>query len=195
MKVLLLLTLIVLASAATKEIKLTTKQVGAVFPKITGSKLESYTKHINDALKVANINTKLRVAHFLSQIGHESGGLQWFKEFASGSAYEGRKDLGNTHPGDGVRFKGRGPIQITGRANYQACGKALGVDFISHPELLEQPKYAFKGAAWFWKTRNINASADKDNIRAVTKIINGGYNGLSSRQAYLNQAKKTLGLK
>ena len=188
------LILLLLTLTDAKKFKLKTSQVGTVFPKITGSKLKDYTKHINDALKVADINTKLRVAHFLSQIGHESGGLQWFKEFASGSAYEGRKDLGNTQPGDGVRFKGRGPIQITGRANYQECGKALNVDLISHPELLEQPKYAFKSAAWFWKTRNINNSADKDDIRAVTKTINGGYNGLSSRQDYLNKAKKALGL-
>lgn len=174
--------------------KITASMVTSIFPNIKGTTASNYASYLNEAFKVASINTKLRVAHFLAQVGHESGGLQWFKEFASGKAYEGRKDLGNTQPGDGVRFKGRGPIQITGRANYKACGKALGLDLINNPSLLEQPKYGFRSAAWFWGYANINPYADRDDVRGCTKRVNGGYNGLNSRISYLNKAKRALGI-
>ena len=93
-----------------------------------------------------------------------------------------------------MRFKGRGPIQITGRANYKACGKALGLDLINNPSLLEQPKYGFRSAAWFWGYANINPYADRDDVRGCTKRVNGGYNGLDSRISYLNKAKRALGI-
>jgi len=158
------------------------------------SKASTYINYLNSAMKEANINTKLRIAHFMAQLCHESGGLYYWEEIASGAAYEGRKDLGNTHAGDGKRYKGRGPIQITGRANYTACGKALGLDLVNHPELLCQPQYGFRSAAWFWKLRGLNAYADKDDIYTITRRVNGGTNGLSSRKQYLSKAKKCLGI-
>ena len=136
------------------------------------------------------INTKLRQNHFIAQLAHESGEFRYMQELASGSAYEGRKDLGNTETGDGVRFKGRGLIQLTGRANYAAIGKALGIDFVSNPELLETPKYATLSACWFWNSRNLNIWADADDILRITKKINGGVNGLTQREMYLDRAEK-----
>jgi putative chitinase len=138
------------------------------------------------------INTKNRQAHFISQCAHECDHFQTTQEYASGAAYEGRKDLGNTQKGDGKRFKGRGLIQLTGRANYASASKALGVDFVADPELVERFPAAADVSAWYWDTHKLNRHADADDVKQVTKIINGGYNGLDSRVAYLSSAKKAL---
>jgi putative chitinase len=138
------------------------------------------------------INTKNRQAHFIAQCAHECDHFKTTQEYASGAAYNGRKDLGNTQPGDGPRFKGRGLIQLTGRANYTAAAKALDRPFVEQPELVERFPAAADVSAWFWDTHKLNQHADRDDVRAVTKIINGGYNGLDSRAAYLASAKRAL---
>jgi putative chitinase len=135
------------------------------------------------------INTPLRQAHFLAQVGHESGELRYTQELASGTAYEGRKDLGNTQPGDGVRFKGRGLIQLTGRANYTAFGKVCGQDLLTNPALLAVTPLAVDVAVWFWTQHGLNVLADKDDVVTITRRINGGTNGLANRQALLARAK------
>ena len=132
-------------------------------------------------------------AHFFSQIAHESGGFKYLAELGGKSyfdKYEGRKDLGNTQKGDGYKFKGRGYIQVTGRANYSEISKDLKIDFINNPELLEQEVNAMVSALWFWNKRKLNQFADLDDIKTITKKINGGYNGLKERQEYLTQYKK-----
>ncbi len=136
------------------------------------------------------INVVQRENQFIAQVAHESCEFRYLAEIASGAAYEGRKDLGNTEAGDGVRFKGRGLIQITGRSNYKACGNALGVDLLSNPEQLETPEYAVKSACWFWHDRGLNALADIPDFLRITKRINGGTNGLADRQMYLDRANK-----
>lgn len=138
------------------------------------------------------ISTTLRQAHFLAQLAHESDGFKTTVEYASGSAYETRRDLGNTMPGDGKRFKGRGLIQLTGRANYAAASKALGVDFVSQPHLAAQFPHAMRIAGWYWQTRKINAVADRDDVNAVTRKINGGLNGIEDRKRYLERARMAL---
>lgn len=153
-----------------------------------------WVEHINRAMNSYCITTPLQVAHFLAQIGHESGRFRYVRELASGEAYEGRKDLGNTEAGDGVRYKGRGLIQITGRANYQSVGDALGVDFVRVPEFLEAPDHAAMSAAWFWSEHKLNELADMDLLVPITKKINGGTNGLEDRRALLQSAKKSLGI-
>jgi putative chitinase len=144
------------------------------------------------AMAEFGINTPARQASFLSQIGHESGQLQYVRELASGDAYEGRRDLGNTMAGDGRRYRGRGLIQITGRANYAACGAALGLDLLGTPELLEQPMNACRSAAWFWKRSGLNELADAGDQVRVTRRINGGINGLAERLALFEVAKRVL---
>lgn len=119
---------------------------------------------------------------FLAQIGHESGELRYVKEIASGEAYEHRTDLGNTEPGDGVKFRGRGLIQLTGRRNYALASIALDLPLLEHPELLETPENAALSAGWFWYNNNLNALADSGDFKAVTKRINGGYNGMKDRE-------------
>jgi predicted chitinase len=118
------------------------------------------------------------------------------EEIASGAAYEGRSDLGNTQPGDGERFKGRGPIQLTGRTNYRACGAFLGVDLEAQPERAKDPDVAFRTAGWFWKGHGCNELADygdEISFKAITRHINGGLNGLVSREAYYAKAREVLG--
>ena len=157
-------------------------------------RVDKYLVFINRYASEFGITTALRMAHYLAQIAHESGELRYTKELASGAEYEGRKDLGNTSKGDGVRYKGRGLIQLTGKANYKAYKEYCGFDVVAKPELLEQPLGAVRSSMWYWKTHDLNALADKDDVKAVTKRINGGYNGLAARQKYLDRAKKALGL-
>ena len=141
------------------------------------------------------INTPLRLSHFMAQIEHESGGFKWLTELGGKSyfdKYEGRKDLGNTQPGDGYKFRGRGYIQVTGRYNYTKLSKDTGIDFLNNPDLLSQEVNAIVSACWFWNKNKINELADKDNAKAVTKKINGGYNGLKDRLKLLEKWKLKL---
>jgi putative chitinase len=143
------------------------------------------------------IASDLRLAHFLTQIGHESGQLRWLEELASGAAYEGRRDLGNTRPGDGKRFKGRGLIQLTGRANYASFGAAMGcaAELLADPALVaDDASLAVETAGWFWDANGLSPLADRDDLAAVTQRINGGLNGLMARAAMLARAKALLGL-
>jgi putative chitinase len=157
-----------------------------------GRRAEFYLDHLQSAMDEFDIDTPQRQAAFLAQIAHESGSLNYVKELADGSAYEGRKDLGNVRPGDGVRFKGRGLIQITGRDNYRDCGLALDLPLVDSPELLETPRNACRSAGWFWQSRGLNELADKGDFKLITKKINGGYNGYQDRVAYFTRAQQVL---
>jgi putative chitinase len=158
-----------------------------------GSRAETFHEPLSQAMDEFEINSPLRMAAFLAQIAHESGSLKYVREIASGEAYEGRSDLGNNQRGDGVRFRGRGLIQVTGRANYAACGEALGLDLLAEPELLERPDNAARSAGWFWGLKRLNELADKEDFKLITKRINGGYNGYQERLAYYERAKRVLG--
>ncbi|MEJ7933475.1 glycoside hydrolase family 19 protein [Sphingobium sp. AN558] len=131
------------------------------------------------------MDTALRLAHFLAQVGHESGSFKYMEEIASGSAYEGNTSLGNTQPGDGKRFKGRGPIQITGRNNYRSFGRQIGIDIERYPDLAAYPAIGLHLACAFWGNRNLNGLADKDLLEDITRRINGGLNGLADRKSRL----------
>lgn len=130
-----------------------------------------------------------RFVHFIAQLTHESGNFRYMEEIASGAAYEGRKDLGNVHSGDGKRYKGRGPIQLTGRANYRKYSQALGFDFESHPEMVAYPSIGMLVACKYWFDNGLNELADLDDVLAITKRINGGTNGLADRKAHLVKLK------
>jgi putative chitinase len=170
----------------------TAAQLMRIMPGLSSGTAQDYLPHLNRAMADAGIVGKERQAAFLAQLGHESGGLRYMEEIASGAAYEGRSDLGNVRPGDGVRYKGRGPIQLTGRANYRAAGAALGIDLEGNPELAKQPHVAFRIATWYWNSRGLNALADSGSFNEITQRINGGYNGLSDRLAYWARAKAAL---
>lgn len=131
----------------------------------------------------------LRLAHFFAQIVHESGGFRYMEEIASGSAYEGRSDLGNTVKGDGIRYKGRGVLQVTGRANYRRFGRLIGIDIEDEPALAANPSVSLHLALEYWRDRNLNIMADRDDVVGITKRVNGGTNGLADRRSQLVKAK------
>lgn len=170
---------------------ITDKHLAAVMPLARG-RIPLYLAALNAACAEYEIDTPVREAAFLAQIAQESGQLRYVREIATGAAYEDRADLGNTQPGDGIRYKGRGLIQITGRTNYEKCGAALGIDLIDTPEMLETPENASRSAAWYWKTHGCNELADAGNIEKITRRINGGLTGHQDRLAYYARACRAL---
>lgn len=172
---------------------ITEEQLGRIFIHAKQAAIQAFAAPLNAVMEKYEITTALRQAHFLAQIGHESGELRYREEIASGSAYEGRTDLGNTQAGDGQKFKGRGLIQLTGRANYDAYGKACGRDLLESPrEVANDETLCADVAGWFWGRRKLNALADKDDVVAITRRINGGLNGLEDRKRILMLAKAAL---
>lgn len=170
----------------------TLNQLESIFPTTRKSQLLKMLGPLNRAMNEFEINTPRRQAYFLAQVGHESMGLTRTEELSSGRAYEGRRDLGNTRRGDGVRFKGRGLLQITGRANYKSTGRALGLDLIANPQILETPRVAARSAGHFWHSRGLNELADRGAFKRITKRINGGYTGLSDRLNHLKRAERAI---
>ena len=170
---------------------MTPAQLRRIMP-LAKHRADRFAGPLSRAMQDFEINTPARQAAFIAQLAHESGQLRYVKELASGAAYEGREDLGNTEAGDGVRYKGRGLIQITGRANYAACAAALGLDLVACPELLETTENAARSAAWFWHSKGLNELADKGDFRRLTKRINGGYNGYADRVEFWGRAQQVL---
>ena len=174
---------------------ITVQQLLQILPN-AGSSAGVFVSSLNAAMNHYQIVGVKRVATFIAQIGHESGQLKYVKEIwgptAAQARYEGRKDLGNTVVGDGYKYRGRGLIQITGRANYMTCGEGLGLDLIKQPEQLEKPQHACMSAAWFWATKGLNTLADAGQFDKITQRINGGQNGAADRQALYARALKVL---
>jgi putative chitinase len=154
--------------------------------------IEKFIEPLNSTINKYEISTPQRLNMFLAQIGHESGQLHYVKELASGTAYEGRADLGNTSPGDGVRYKGRGLIQITGKHNYEQLSLDLELPLLEKPEMLEEPHNAALSAGWFWNRRNLNSLADMGMFQEITKRINGGMNGYPNRYRLLQIAMTVI---
>lgn len=198
--------------------------------KINGNKNPEMCKYYIDALNKIlpeyKINTKLRLAHFLAQILHESGNLKYKSENLNYSAkalrsvfgkyfktdeianqyaripekianrvYANRMGNGDEASGDGWAFRGRGLIQLTGKNNYKSCGDSIKLNLIKDPDLLiNTAEASVKAACWFWNKNNLNELADKDDVKTITKRINGGFNGLDDRKSILKRAKEILGV-
>lgn len=198
--------------------------------KINGNKNPEMCKYYIDALNKVlleyKINTKLRLAHFLAQILHESGNLKYKSENLNYSAkalrsvfgkyfktdeianqyarkpekianrvYANRMGNGDEVSGDGWKFRGRGLIQLTGKNNYTVCGQSIGLNLVNNPDLLTNTAEAsVKAACWFWNKNNLNSFADNDDVKSITKHINGGFNGLEDRSNILKRAKEILGV-
>ncbi len=180
------------ALAAGMPLGFSTDKLQGIMINATKRNVDTYGDVLASKMGARRIDTPLRQSQFLAQIGHESGELRYTEEIASGDAYEGRADLGNTQPGDGPRFKGRGLIQLTGRANYKAYGDAIGIDLLDADgcrRVATDPNLAVDVACWFWETRGLNALADQDDVRAITRRINGGLNGLADRERQLARGK------
>jgi putative chitinase len=173
--------------------------IRAVAPRFSGAPAVSQDRIIGAVsgdfaatLASYGIETALRIAHFMGQVTHECAGFRTTEEFASGAAYEGRRDLGNTQRGDGKRYKGRGLLQLTGRANYREYGTALDLPLEEQPELAADPLTSLRIACEYWQRRKINDLADVDDLPGVTRRVNGGLNGLDDRRKYLQKAKSVL---
>jgi len=171
-----------------------------LFPSLPTMRAAALLPHFQRACDEAEINTPRRLAHFAAQLGHESNDLRWVEERGNAcEAYDtGRpaSRLGNTPEadGDGCALRGRGWIQITGAANYAAAGKALGLDLLGNPELAATPEVAARIAAWYWRTRGLNALADRGDVVGITIRINGGRNGLEDRERRLARNLSILGV-
>jgi predicted chitinase len=179
-------------AADAETIGLTLDQLRALATRLTADRAAELLGPLNASAIEAEINTRLRLAAYLSQLLLESGEFRYMEEIADGSAYEGRADLGNTQPGDGKRFKGRGPIQLTGRANYRRAGAALGLDLEGSPQQAATPSVGFRVAGWYWTTKGINEPADRGDLEAVTRKVNGGLNGYDSRARYYARALEVI---
>jgi len=174
---------------------LTSAQLRAIMPHLKDERVPLFLGPLNRAMAQHKIDNSARRAAFLAQLAHESGELKYMEEIASGEAYEGRASLGNNQPGDGKRYKGRGPIQLTGRANYRRAGAALGLDLEGEPTKVADPEIGCQVAGWFWDTHRLNELADAGDFKQITRRINGGYNGLAKREAFYAKACEVLGVK
>lgn len=183
-----------ISESPTESVEVTFEQLCSVVHHAQPSRLKKLQPWLNKAMPRYEINTRIRQAHFIAQVAHESCDFTYLEELADGTDYEWRKDLGNTSAGDGAKFKGRGLIQITGRANYKEVGSVLGIDLISNPERLADYDLACLSAAWYWSINKLNEFADKDDIQLITRRINGGFNGLEDRKNYLDRAKQVFGI-
>lgn len=179
---------------------ITLEDLKAICPKTSTGRLALFVEPLDDAMNEYEIMTLKRMAPFLASIAHESGAFIYLKELWGPTPdqrdYEPPATkaavLGNTEKGDGFKFRGRGLIQTTGRANYRETGKALGLPLEDQPQLLEEPANACRSAAWFWKRHGLNELADLNDFKLITKRINGGYHGLPERIAYLEKAQAVL---
>jgi putative chitinase len=178
-----------------KPMPITEQQLLQILPN-AGRQAGVFVPVLNTAMNRYGIVGTPRVAAFIAQVGHESGQLRYVREIwgptAQQAGYEGRADMGNTVKGDGSKYRGRGLIQITGRANYAACGEALGLDLLSKPELLELPQHAAMSAAWFWSMKGLNTLADQGQFVKITRRINGGLTGQTDRKALYDKALEVL---
>lgn len=182
--------------------KVTKEQILAIMPNAKDY-VDKFLNYINGYSDMFHIDTPKRMAHFLAQVAHESSELKYTKELGNKAycyKYEVgnlAKQLGNTQKGDGYLFKGRGLIQITGRANYTAYknSRFCNGDVVANPQLLELPLGAVKVSMWFWWSHGCNVLSDSDSFVSITKKINGGTNGIESRRKYLNRAKAVFNIK
>lgn len=171
-----------------------------IMPNLPAAKRAQFLPFLQKAMEEFQINTPLRAAAFLAQLAHESAEFRFMEEIWGPTSAQRRyepvtnlsKRLGNTQPGDGKRFKGRGPIQLTGRFNYKAYGDQLGLDLISDPLQAATPEVGFRTAGLYWGKNGLNELADKQFFKTITKRINGGFNGLEDRTRYYVRAKAVL---
>jgi len=178
--------------------KLLSTQLAHIMPYATRANIAKYLPWLNIWMPKYGITTTARIRHFLAQVAQESGSFRYSKEIASGAAYDTghlAKILGNTPEadGDGQRYKGRGLIQITGRYNYAALGKDWGVNALEMPEMLESAEGAVRSACWFWWKNGLNHLADSGaTVKAITKVVNGGQNGLVEREEFYRRACEAI---
>ncbi len=161
-----------------------------------GARLAPHLPYINPALEWGNVVEPTDLTAFLAHLAHESGEYRYMREIADGSDYDGRADLGNTRPGDGRRYPGRGAIQVTGRAAARQAGLDLGVNFEGYPEWMELPEWATKVSVWFWTRYKpaLQPAAKLEWFHVTQRLVNGGENGWADRLQYYHRNRLLFGL-
>lgn len=179
--------------------ELTYQQVRDILPRAKKQDIIDFVGDFNKFSWLHKMTKVKEIAHFIAQIGHESLQLLYKTEIDSGAYLEGRLDLGNTEPGDGSRFKGRGWLMCTGRYNYAEFTKWYNKNFKDQEDFVKNPtrisdehELSFIVSVWFWQNKKIRPVALANNVKAVTKKVNGGTNGYAERKAYTKQALKVL---
>ncbi|CAH1668222.1 putative chitinase [Hyphomicrobiales bacterium] len=181
-----------IAPASTPALAVTRERLLRLAPSAVPAIVIDIAEHFDAMARAAGITTRLRLCHFLAQAAHETDGFRTLEEYGGAAyftRYDGRRDLGNSRAGDGARYRGRGIFQLTGRANYRRFGRLLGIDLEAEPERAKETETALAIAFAYWRERGIEAAADTDDVAAVTRLINGGRNGLAQRARYLRLAK------
>lgn len=174
------------------------EDLNAIMPRLDLGRARQLVAPLDRTLVEFEIVSRRRVAAFLAQTAHESGELLRFEETASGNQYDPRvnprvaKILGNTQPGDGPRYKGRGPLQLTGRWNYRTAGRALGLELERNPTLVATADVGFRAAGWYWEFRGLNAYADQSDFWNLTYRINAARSHYSRRRTYYERALEAL---
>jgi putative chitinase len=171
---------------------LTVRKLRALMPGLCAADAAEFLPHLEAAMAEANISTPVRQAAFLAQVAFESSELRFFEGLVFDPVYEEPESLGNIHPEDRVRYKARGPLPLTGRANYRAASRALGIDLEREPARVVEAEVGFRVAAWYWRSRNLNRLADVGDFREITRRLNGGYNGMARRGEYYQRALDVL---
>ena len=179
---------------------ITDEQLKQIMPRLPAQKRALYLAHLNEAMQTHGVDNALRTAAFVAQLAHESGEFRFMEELWGPTPAQVRYEpvsslaarLGNTERGDGKRFKGRGPIQITGRFNYAKYGQLLGIDLVAEPQRAALPELAFATAGLYWQRNGLNELADAEQFVTITRRINGGTNGLADRKKYYEVAKAVL---
>ena len=178
--------------AAEPGLAVTRERLLRLTPSANAAIVAGIAKRFDELADDHDVTTPRRICHFLAQAAHETDGFRTLEEYGGPAyfiRYEGRRDLGNTQAGDGIRYHGRGIFQLTGRANYRRFGRPIGIDLEAEPERAKEPETSLRVAFAYWTERAINPAADADDIERVTKLINGGRNGLAERTRYLEKAK------
>lgn len=181
-----------LPAAAVQPLSVTRERLLRLAPAGRAAILDSIAAAFDGQAARAGVTTRLRICHFLAQAAHETDGLRTLEEYGGPAwyaRYEGRRDLGNTAPGDGVRFHGRGIFQLTGRFNYRRFGALIGIDLEAEPERAKEPAVSLAVAFAYWRERGMEAAADADDVERVTQLLNGGRNGVAERARLLALAK------
>lgn len=175
---------------------MTLDQLSRIYTHAKAERLARFYPFLDEFMRGFAIVGPKREAAFLATIAVESLELTYTRELGGPSyfdKYDDRKDLGNVEPGDGYRFKGRGLIQITGRASYEKASKALGIDYVEDPTLMESEEEATRVSCWWWQDAGCNEIADIPDFKAVTRRVNGGLTAYDRRVTYYERALAILG--
>ena len=179
---------------------LTTEQLQSIMPGLPAKKNTDFLPFLQAAMTEFAIEVPARAAAFLAQLAHESGQFRFMEEIWGPTPAQRRYEpqstlatnLGNTEPGDGKKYLGRGIFQIVGRRNYTQLGQLLKLNLVDNPELAARPDVAARTAAAFWVQRGLSKLADADDVTGITRRISGGMLGLETRQRAVDRAKAVL---